>query len=360
MYAGLLRALVERGVRVRGVVAGDASIASAPPQVQLFARRDAPLLARLTACRCLVRTVLRDGGIDVVAAHFAPYALPVLDLVRGLPFVFHFHGPWAAESRTERQRGLGLRAKRAIESIVYRRAKRFIVLSRAFGDLLAETYGVARELIDVVPGGVDVERFDIAGTRRDARVALGIPTDRPVIGTVRRLVHRVGVEGLVDAISIARDSLPDVLLLIAGAGPLAAYLAAGAAARGLQENIRFIGFVPDERLPLLYRACDVSVVPSVALEGFGLTTVESLAAGTPVLVTPVGGLPETVEGLDPGLVLPDNRPTSLATALVEALNGTRRLPTPAQCRDYARANFAWRVIADRTLGVYESAATRRP
>ena len=64
--------------------------------------------------------------------------------------------------------------------------------------------------------------------------------------------------------------------------------------------MRLLGFVAEEDLPWLYRACDISIVPSVALEGFGLPTIESLAAGTPVLVTPIGGLPETVSELDPG------------------------------------------------------------
>ena len=72
------------------------------------------------------------------------------------------------------------------------------------------------------------------------------------------------------------------------------------------------------QLPLAYRAADLTVVPTVALEGFGLIAVESLAAGTPVLVTPVGGLPEVVAALSPALVLAATGSAPLADAVIRA------------------------------------------
>jgi glycogen(starch) synthase len=353
VYAGLWRGLAERGARLRGFVAGDRGAArGAPAGVTFFARRDAGVMTRLVACRREVARALREEQPDVVAAHFAPYALPVLDLARDRNFVFHFHGPWAAESLVERQRGLRVRAKRSIESRVYRRARRFIVLSRAFADVLCETYGVADDRIRVVPGGVDAERFAGGLTRRAARLALGLPTGRPIVGVVRRLIRRVGLDNLVDAFATVRAKVPDALLLVVGDGPLAAELAARVAERDLAEHVTFMGFVADDRLPMLYRACDLTIVPSVALEGFGLTTIESLAAGTPALVTPVGGLPETVQGLDGALVLPDASPESIAAALIDALTGARKLPAPERCAQYARAEFDWPVIAGKVLAAY--------
>ena len=85
-------------------------------------------------------------------------------------------------------------------------------------------------------------------------------------------------------------------------------LEARCVAEGLDRPRPLLGFVPDEQLPLAYRAADFSIVPSVALEGFGLIVAESLAAGTPVLVTAVGGLPETLEGLAPQCVVQERGP----------------------------------------------------
>jgi glycosyltransferase involved in cell wall biosynthesis len=352
MCAGLWQALGERGACVRGLVAGDAHAApGAPANVRFFARREASLAWRFAACRRALRREL-GGGADVVAAHFAPYALPALDLLRGKNFVFHFHGPWAAESLAERQRGMSVRAKRLIESTVYSRAERIIVLSRAFGDLLADSYGVPAERIHVVPGGVDARRFAVAESRGAARAELGLPDGRPIVGVVRRLVRRMGLEGLIAAFAAVRDEVPDALLAVAGTGPLARELAALVDATGLGDHVRLVGFVAEERLPLLYRACDLTVVPSIALEGFGLTTIESLAAGTPVLVTPIGGLPEAVMGLDRALVLPGASPAAIAQGISDALTGALRLPSSARCSAYARAEFDWSVIASRVMEVY--------
>jgi glycosyltransferase involved in cell wall biosynthesis len=102
----------------------------------------------------------------------------------------------------------------------------------------------------------------------------------------------------------------------------------------------------------LYRAADLSVVPSVALEGFGLIAAESLAAGTPCLVTPVGGLPEIVAGICPDLVLADTRTSTLAEGIKAALRGELKLPDDASCRAYAEANFAWPLIAERVAACY--------
>jgi glycosyltransferase involved in cell wall biosynthesis len=189
-------------------------------------------------------------------------------------------------------------------------------------------------------------------TRDAARVLFGIPAGRAVIGVVRRLVHRMGLEGLLSAMAEVRRHVPEALLVVAGNGPLAAELAERTVSFGLEQHVKLVGFVADSELPQFYRACDISIVPSLALEGFGLTTIESLAAGTPVLVTPVGGLPETVHALDPGLVIEGSTVAAVAAALTGALRGTRRLPSAECCSRYARVNFDWSVIAQKVLTVY--------
>jgi glycogen(starch) synthase len=353
MYAGLLGSLEREEVEVRGLVAGTAQPGQGIPAcLTFFERREASAIRRLQACRRAVGAVLRTRQVDVVAAHFSFYALPALDLLQERRFVFHFHGPWASESRAEGENPVGVAVKRSIEARVYRRADRFIVLSSAFAEVLERHYGVARDRVHIVPGGVDANRYRMNGSRAEARARLKLPPDRPLIVSVRRLIHRVGLEGLIDAMVEVRKSAPEALLLIAGRGVLAAQLAARIEARGLKDHVRLLGFVAEADLPWLYRACDLSIVPSVALEGFGLPTIESLASGTPVLVTPVGGLPETVAELEPGLVLPDASVASLADAMTHALRDLGRLPSPESCVRYVREHFDWPVIARKVLAVY--------
>jgi glycogen(starch) synthase len=96
-------------------------------------------------------------------------------------------------------------------------------------------------------------------------------------------------------------------------------------------------------------------VPTVALEGFGLIAAESLAAGTPCFVSPVGGLPEVVSALSPDLVLRSPASEDIATAITSALSGKMILPDEARCRSYAAENFDWKIIAARVADVYRQA-----
>ena len=354
VFHALAEHLPGAGVDVCGLVVGSEEVKrSTDGRVEAFASGDVPLPKRLYG----VRQSLRRGDLlaqtDIVAAHFALYALPVLDLVRDSPFVVHFHGPWAGESRAEGEANFKVKAKSIIEGRVYRRADRFVVLSEAFRDVLMQRYKVCGEKVKIVPGGVDVDRFDTGVSRQQAREQLGWPADRPITLSVRRLVRRVGLENLVTAMKQVRRQVPEALLLIAGKGPLRSELEARIEAAGLNQNVQLLGFVPDDDLPLAYRAADVSVVPTVSLEGFGLIAAESLAAGTPVLVTPVGGLPEVVQGLDEKLVLPSTDPAELADHLAAALTGNKPLPDAAACQAYAQSRFAWPVIARQVRSVYE-------
>jgi glycosyltransferase involved in cell wall biosynthesis len=289
----------------------------------------------------------------VIAAHFALYALPALDTLEDIPFVMHFHGPWARESEAEQEPQWKVRAKATLEGMVYKRANRLIVLSAAFRDVLTTHYNVNPDQVRIVPGGVNIDRFAVDLSPQAARDQLGWPTDRPIVLAVRRLVRRVGLDRLIDAIDIVRRHVPEVLLLIAGKGPLQFELEQQIRGRSLTDHARLIGFVPDEELPFAYRAADLSVVPTVAHEGFGLIVVESLAAGTPVLVTPVGGLPEIVSDLSENLLFPDGQPKTIADRIRQALDGTVSLPSARDCRCYARDHYDWAVIARQVRNVYE-------
>ncbi|MFO8231646.1 MAG: glycosyltransferase family 4 protein [Longimonas sp.] len=354
MVHGLTTHFADAQVVARTWVTGEPRQAERPGAVRAFARGSDALPARLWAARTRIGTDLQRGDYDVLACHFALYGWPLPDT--NLPFVMHFHGPWALESDTEGDRSLRVRLKHALERRVYQRADRFIVLSEAFRTVLVRRYGVDSDRVHVVPGGVDTDRFH-AGLPRAARAALGWPTDRPIVLTVRRLAHRMGLFTLLDAADRLRHTHPDVLVCIAGTGPLHDDLQQAIDERGLHDHVRLLGFVPDADLPRAYQAATLSVVPTTAWEGFGLTTVESLACGTPVFVTPVGGLPEVVRGLSPRLVLPDTSAGALHETLSQTLHGRLAVPDAATCASYAHDRFAWPQIAAATRHVYNTACS---
>jgi glycosyltransferase involved in cell wall biosynthesis len=293
----------------------------------------------------------------VVASHFAFYAGALLPNLSRMNHVVHFHGPWAGETAAEQRLQLNVAMKRGVERVVYSSAKAFVTLSQAFKDLLTAEYRVDPARVYVIPGAVDSQRFS-PGERIAARRRLGWPEDTPILFCVRRLVRRMGLENLLDAFAEVAREHADAILMIGGTGPLRDELEVRTKNLDLRDQVRFTGFIPESNLPSAYRAADLSILPSQALEGFGLTALESLACGTPVLVTPVGGLPEVVKQLDTKLILPDKGAAGIADRLHLFFAGSLSLPSSEECRKYVQANYSLATMAERVKALYWQVASR--
>jgi glycosyltransferase involved in cell wall biosynthesis len=345
------------GVEVHGLVGGDAKVAAESGGIiTAFAPVTMPMWWRILKANQAAARLVRAHPGAVLVSHFAPYGIALLAVRGRRRFVVHFHGPWSSESRAEGRGELSVALRGAIERFVYRRADVCVVLSEAFGDLLVREFGVARDRVRVIPGATDVARFTALPPRADARRALGWSEGAPTVLAVRRLVRRMGLDRLIDAAPAILRSFPGVRIYIAGDGPEREALQARIVDRDVASSVTMLGRLTDEQLALAYRAADLSIVPSIALEGFGLIVPESLAAGTPALVTPVGGLPEVVRELSPALILAEADVDSIACGIVEAFEGTRVLPDAATCSDFARARYDWSLAATRTADLYASLA----
>jgi glycosyltransferase involved in cell wall biosynthesis len=343
-------ALAERGLEVRTVTLGPS--ASATDRMTIAANASDPLVTRLRNYAARVR--LLAGDAHVIDSHFALYAVgPLLTgSLRGRPLVTHFHGPWAREHLG----GPGspvAHAKRFVERAVYAHSKELIVLSAAFRRILLEDYGVAPWHVHVVPPGVDMKTFRV-GDSGEARRALELSHSSWVAFTARRLVPRMGIDVLLDAWQSFARSRDDVLLLVAGEGPERERLEKRVEELAIANTVRFTGKLTDEELVAHYQAADVCVVPSLALEGFGLVVLESLACGTPVIGTDVDGLGETLVRLERDLVVPSGDPVALAERLAAAQAGHAPLPDADRCRTFARS-FSWDAAVKRHKEIYEAA-----
>jgi glycosyltransferase involved in cell wall biosynthesis len=352
VLADLSAHLPQQGVDLETLVAGP--VGATPPKaaVSTFGNTTDGTRTRWLGARRAVCGRLDSRSIDVVASHFAFYASAALDRLRHVPHVVHFHGPWAAEARQEGAGQLSGAAKWGVERLVYASADRVIVLSEAFAALAERDYGVPRSRIRVVPGAADLDRFSTDLDRAGARRALGWPERDRVIVSVRRLVRRTGVDRLIDAMPAVAHAVPGAHLFVGGTGPLRSELEARVRSLGLERHVTFLGYVSDAQLPIVYRAAEINVLPTVALEGFGLTAAEALAVGTPSMVTPIGALPEVVSPLSPALLFASASPADIAAGLTAALTGATPLPDAEACRAYARAHFAADLMARRVAAVY--------
>ena len=319
-----------------------------PIKLTNLAEPDSPLWQRLRLTRQSFLS-RRAAQPDAINLHFALYSLPLMNLLPAqVPITFTFHGPWALESKQEGAGRLGVFLKHwMVEKRVYRRCDRFIVLSKAFGNILHQDYQVPWSKIHIIPGGVDLTRFQPNLSRQEARTQLNWPQEAAILFTPRRLVNRMGLDKLLIVLAKIKPKIPDVWLAIAGKGPLKASLEQQAKELGLNDHVKFLGFLPDDQLPIAYQAADLTIMPSQSLEGFGLVLLESLACGTPALCTPVGGMPEVLEPFSPDLITASPEAIDIAERLEQVLTGKVSMPSRTTCREYAATHFDWHKIAQQ-------------
>ncbi len=298
--------------------------------------------------------------LDALIFH-QPFSAFGVTLARGskcIPKVYVFHSPWAeeyaargAELKSQFVKG-GRFLRRAVEHLVLRTCQRIVVLSRFMADRFAKTHPSFADRVVCLPGGVDLDRFRPAEDRQAAKAVLRLPSSGPLLLTVRNLEPRMGIDHLLYAMQEVSKERNQVTLLIGGEGPLKADLEGLAKRLGLETSVRFEGYIPDERLPTYFQAADFFILPTKALEGFGLVAVEALACGTPVLGTPVGAIPEILNGLQPDLLFEGIGPQTIARGILKHLEMVHADPQGyetlrGRCRDYATAQFGWDQIVER-------------
>jgi glycosyltransferase involved in cell wall biosynthesis len=226
------------------------------------------------------------------------------------------------------------------------KSDRIVVLSQFTEENLQRAYDVPSAKITIIPGGVDLERFYPATDRAKTRQRLNIPQEKMVLFTVRNLVARMGLENLIYAVKDVVKKVPDVYLVLGGDGPLKNDLILLTKELGIENHVKFAGFIPEAELPDYYRMADIFVLPTLELEGFGLITLEALASGIPVLGTPVGGTVEILSRLDSKYLFKDTEPESIAKLITKTCQEFKDKPklwqdVSSQCRLFVEENYSW-------------------
>lgn len=367
-FADYLKAMQAHGHRVQGIMTAFGEKTSAPAYVRdvIAEPNRVGTLSRVKAFRNVIKQELQSGRVDLYNPHFALYASMVTrDLVPDhVPIVTNFQGPWAEESLVE-DRGnewgkrLRYQMKKNVELLSYRRSDRFIVLSEHFRDILHNDYGIADRRIHVIPGAIDHERFRPAEDRQALRRKLGLTEQMKVLFCARRLVQRMGIDRLIQAMAEVNRSFPEAVLYIAGDGALREKLNGMIGELGLRSSVFLLGRITNEQLVEWYQAADVSVVPTITLEGFGLVTVEALACGTPVLGTPYGGTKEILGKFSDRLLFADSSHEAMSAKIADVLDGSCSVPDRGACRAEVLERYTWSKVAAAITDVFQSAIDER-
>ena len=236
--------------------------------------------------------------------------------------------------------------RKKIEKNALNNSNMITVLSKFTKNKLANIYSVPVEKITVIPGGVDIKKFNIIKSKKLIRKQLNIPNNKTILFTVRNLVQRMGLENLIVAFKKLEEQISDVELVIGGKGPLERRLASTTKKLGVENKVHFLGFISEDQLPQYYQMADIFVLPTTELEGFGLVTLEAMACGLPVIGTPVGGTKEIIERFDSSFLFKGTDSDSIAKLIFEKYHFKKQNPKKwyeisDRCRRFVEQNYTW-------------------
>ena len=235
----------------------------------------------------------------------------------------------------------------ALKRFVARRAAGLAVVSSSMLEVL-EQQGIASQGVHVQPMGVDLQtRFvpDPSVVRSDSEILF-----------VGRLVEKKGLRYLLEALPAIIQAHPGAHLTIAGYGPEQPKLEAQAAALGIADRVTFLGAVPQDQLPNLYRRAAVFVAPFVQArggdqEGLGLVTVEAIGCGCPVIVSDLPAVRDVVDNPDMRVAPGDASALAAAVRRLLQLSPENRMALAAEWRSSLFQRFDWSQRAKAYAGI---------
>lgn len=308
----------------------------------------------LGSARELAQLVIHEG-YEVVHAHlYFPAVTVALSRVLGMhraASVVSFHN--LAYAAGVNRPGPGLRFRKALAAWLY---------PRGFDALLAVSAAVAAHYRQALGlGSVEVlhNPVSLALVNRAAPQAVPSAGAAAEVLVPGRLVHEKGHADVLEALALLGREGPSLRMTFAGHGPLREILLSAVGAMGPGHRVSITGPVSHEQMLDAMARADLVVVPS-RFEGFGLTALEAMALGRPVLATTAGGLPEVIEHGVSGWLVPPGDPAALAQAMASLLgDAALRQRLGAAGRERARARFALPEIAARLRAIYQRVTVAR-
>jgi len=223
---------------------------------------------------------------------------------------------------------------------------------------LTSSFNVIPEKIHIIPVG---EYSFLAGELQDKKVArklLGIPPDRKVVLFFGYIRKYKGIAVLLESLAIARQSLPEIFLIIAGE-PKEDFSVYEQTIDRLNLGdiiLSEIKYIPVEDIATYFSASDIVALPYINIYQSGILYL-AYAYQRPVIATNVGGLPEVVEQNKSGFLVPPNDPTEFAGAIEKAFADLNKLDEMGQyAYQKAKQDYSWKGIAKKTVKIYEELA----
>jgi D-inositol-3-phosphate glycosyltransferase len=344
----------QQGVRVIHVPAG------APiglPKEQLL-----PYMGEFTAF--MIEWCRKHQPYDLIHANFWMSALVAADIKRalGIPFIVTFHALGRVRRLHQGDADQFPDERFAIEDRIVQEADQLIAECPQDREDLLRFYGADPDRIRVIPCGFDAAEF-WSISKAHARSTLGLSSDEYLILQLGRMVPRKGVDNVIRGFAhlLKQKPLSARLLIVGGETetpdpkltPEIGRLRAIAQELGVAARITFVGRKGRDILKYYYSAADVFVT-TPWYEPFGITPLESMACGTPVIGAQVGGIQFTVKEGETGYLVPPNRPELLADRLLHLFeNLPLRSLLGQQAIRRCQDHFTWQKVTSAVAALYE-------
>ena len=293
----------------------------------------------------------------------------------GIPAVQIFHATGKTKKRHQKKVDTSPGDRIKTEMSIVREVDRLIAQCPAERTELIDDYRADPRKVVIIPSAVNTKVFRPI-PQAEAREHIGLKQEGKVIVYVGRMLPRKDIRNIVRALAVLLQQQEssgstfseNVTLLVVGgetedanpeATPEIGELQKLAADLGVTEQVRFVGKRQAQELRYYYGAGDVTVT-TPWYEPFGLTPLESMACGRPVIGSAVGGLPFTIKDGETGLLVPPRDPEALANSLRQLLrNSERCVQMGLAARKRVEHEFTWSIVAMRTAALYEAVLAER-
>jgi len=228
---------------------------------------------------------------------------------------------------------------------------KIIAVSNYTARSIIEEYDIPKDKIEVIPNGVDINKFNPQISRVEFRKKWNI--SGPIILYVGRLDYNKGIEYLIKSFSKVVKYIPNAKLVLIGDGPQKNYINKMIDDLNLKKSIKQIIWVNDVDLPKIYASSDVVVLPSL-MEGFGIVLLEAMACGIPCIATKAGGVEDVIDNGKTGFIVPPADVDVLYHAIYDLLTDEDLMQRfGVNSRKRVEENFTLQKISNQTLSIYK-------
>ena len=309
----------------------------------------------------VVDFVNNEGGeYDVIVSHYWLSGLvgEQLSARWALPHITSFH-TLAEVKRRARPGEVEIPERATGERQIARNADRVVAWSAHERDLLSDLYGADKDHVLIIPPGVDTKMFR-PHDKQASRKKLGLPGSGKILMYVGRVERLKGIEILIQSVAGMEEEDDVTLLIVGGADsdPERHRLNDVVDRLGITDRVKFLPSVKQEQLPEYYSAADVCVFPSY-YESFGLAALESMACGTPVVASRVGGLPSIVREGETGYLIPTRCPAAFIQRIEILITNDHLRTLMGRAARERALELGWGVAVDRLIAVFCGLAEER-